>query len=572
MKNLFLLSGILFFSGFNSNAQTGGASINNTCAAPHPSAMVDVSSTSKGMLIPRMTTAERNAISNPADGLQIYNITTQCLNIRIGETWKQVCGDCDFNTPVATNNGPICESSSLNLYATTIPGATYSWSGPNGFTSNVQNPIIPVATVAASGSYAVSATLDGCTSQLQTTVATVNATPDTPVASNDGPLCAGSTLNLNVVTINGASYSWTGPNGYSANIQSPSISNAQVGDAGTYFVVATVNGCSSSSGSTTVINTTPSSAFSPIVATAGFQKTFTPAMSGADIYNWTFTGASPSSSSAEFPSTTWSSTGSYNVTLTVTDNGCSTTTTNSVIVSEPQSQTFSYTGDVQTFTIPSGVNVCQIEVWGAQGGTGNGLSYSGNQGGLGGYAIGHKTVAPGNTLYIYVGGQGGNGQSPYGQPGYNGGGSGGSQSGSYFGGGGGGASDVRLNGTALSDRIIIGGGGGGAGTWSSASGGDGAYPNGATGGNTSCCGSYGFGGTQSAGGYGAPSGTLGDGGSATNGQCGAGGGGGYYGGGASGSCNSSGAGGGSSYHGGMSSGQNVNNGVRSGNGQVKISW
>ncbi|HEV8084210.1 MAG TPA: hypothetical protein VGP55_13470, partial [Chitinophagaceae bacterium] len=52
------------------NAQSVG--INNTGTPPNPSAMLDVQSTTKGMLVPRMTLAQRTAITSPAIGLLIY--------------------------------------------------------------------------------------------------------------------------------------------------------------------------------------------------------------------------------------------------------------------------------------------------------------------------------------------------------------------------------------------------------------------------------------------------------------------------------------------------------------------
>jgi hypothetical protein len=46
---------------------------------PHPSARLEVNDNTRGLLIPRMTTAERDAIANPANSLLIFNTTTQCF-------------------------------------------------------------------------------------------------------------------------------------------------------------------------------------------------------------------------------------------------------------------------------------------------------------------------------------------------------------------------------------------------------------------------------------------------------------------------------------------------------------
>jgi hypothetical protein len=62
--------------------------INSDNTAPNASAMLDIKSTNRGLLIPRMTTTQRNAIVSPADGLIIYNTTTNELNQRQNSAWK----------------------------------------------------------------------------------------------------------------------------------------------------------------------------------------------------------------------------------------------------------------------------------------------------------------------------------------------------------------------------------------------------------------------------------------------------------------------------------------------------
>ena len=76
-------------STFRSFAQSVG--INSTGNAPDPSAMLDVNSTSKGFLPPRMTEAERSAMT-PVEGLMIYNLTTHKVNVFNGTVWMNIDG------------------------------------------------------------------------------------------------------------------------------------------------------------------------------------------------------------------------------------------------------------------------------------------------------------------------------------------------------------------------------------------------------------------------------------------------------------------------------------------------
>ena len=88
-----------------------------------------------------------------------------------------VCGRPCAPMPTASSDSLACAGTTLHLYASTISGATYAWSGPNGFTSSAQNPTLANPTTAASGTYSVTATLGGCTSAAGTTVVTVNSPP-----------------------------------------------------------------------------------------------------------------------------------------------------------------------------------------------------------------------------------------------------------------------------------------------------------------------------------------------------------------------------------------------------------
>lgn len=82
---------------------------------------------------------------------------------------------------------------------------------------------------------------------------TVNSIPTAPTASSNSPVIAGSTLNLSASIVSGASYSWTGPNGFTSSLQNPSISDVTGAASGTYSVIATVGGCTSIAGTINVI-------------------------------------------------------------------------------------------------------------------------------------------------------------------------------------------------------------------------------------------------------------------------------------------------------------------------------
>jgi hypothetical protein len=143
----------------------------------------------------------------------------------------------------ANNNSPVCVGQSINLTATTIPGARYQWSGPAGFTSESQNPVL-VANNNMNGVYSVIAYLGICSSNTATTTITINQSPASVVASSNSPVCAGNSINLNVTTIPGVQYEWVGPNSYMSVTQNPVIANVSLAAAGIYSVIARIGNCS----------------------------------------------------------------------------------------------------------------------------------------------------------------------------------------------------------------------------------------------------------------------------------------------------------------------------------------
>lgn len=233
--------------------------------------------------------------------------------------------------------------------------------------------------------------------------------------------------------------------------------------------------------------------------------------------------------------------------------------------------TFTYSGQMQTFTPPANAKNFTFDALGAQGG---------RTGGGGGRVAGVMTLAP-EVLYIFVGGAGGGGANAPG--GFNGGGTAGS--GSDMEGSGGGASDIRT-GPELSSRIVVAGGGGARGAGLGSGGGAGGGLLGATGRNAQGFG--GIGGSQTSGGAGGAAngsgssglaGSLGVGGTGGSSVLygGGGGGGGYFGGGGGGSDSDScctdagGGGGGSSYtDGAWITNASHTQGFRQGAGQVVL--
>jgi hypothetical protein len=153
-------------------------------------------------------------------------------------------------------NSPICSGNNLNFGIDATAASTYSWTGPNGFTSALEDPNISSAATSGSGTYSVTVSLNGC--NLNTTV--VNVVNLTPTVSTISPMaiCQGAALTLNVNNTPSATYGWSGPSGFSSIIEDPLVSNtATVGMSGTYSVTVSLGSCSANGTIAVTVNPNP---------------------------------------------------------------------------------------------------------------------------------------------------------------------------------------------------------------------------------------------------------------------------------------------------------------------------
>ncbi|HOF81939.1 MAG TPA: FISUMP domain-containing protein [Bacteroidales bacterium] len=110
---------IALFTAYSIHAQV---SISSDGSDPDSSAMLDVKSTNLGLLIPRMTSAQRDAITNPAEGLLIFNTTTQCFEAYSKYEVKWCAFGC-----IGSYSGAVCcgEAPTAIVDVTSTTGKTW---------------------------------------------------------------------------------------------------------------------------------------------------------------------------------------------------------------------------------------------------------------------------------------------------------------------------------------------------------------------------------------------------------------------------------------------------------------
>ncbi|WP_321369685.1 GEVED domain-containing protein [uncultured Draconibacterium sp.] len=100
------------------------------------------------------------------------------------------------STPTASSNSPVCDGSTIQLSTPTVAGASYYWTGPSGFSSTDQNPVLTANFYSNSGTYSVTITVDGCTSEAVTTEVVIDPISVGGWISFVNPICEGDAATL----------------------------------------------------------------------------------------------------------------------------------------------------------------------------------------------------------------------------------------------------------------------------------------------------------------------------------------------------------------------------------------
>ncbi len=156
-----------------------GMAIAADTARADSSAMLEVRSISKGLLLPRLTDAQRNAVISPKAGLLIFNTTTGNLNVFRAGNWYEVAATSCVPQPTTSSPGSNQTSSgtSVTLAANTPVSGTGAWTITSGTGGSITTPSSPTSTFTGTGTYVLTWTI---TTSCAASAANVNITIGAP--------------------------------------------------------------------------------------------------------------------------------------------------------------------------------------------------------------------------------------------------------------------------------------------------------------------------------------------------------------------------------------------------------
>ena len=219
------------------------------------------------------------------------------LTVTDGNTCSDIFGPFNVSNPgapvapsITVDDSSPCVNGSIQLTAAGDGSATFSWSGPNGFTANSATINITNITIAEGGNYCVSQTVAGCTgpSTCESIVVDPLPTINITALNDDSTICLNSDFTL---TATGAQdYIWSGPNGFTSTQDVASVSNVSSANDGIYSVTGTdLNGCVSTGSIPVSILSLPVIDLQANDSNSTYCNGFIAILSasGAGTYNWT---------------------------------------------------------------------------------------------------------------------------------------------------------------------------------------------------------------------------------------------------------------------------------------------
>ena len=252
--------------------------------------------------------------------------------------------DCGILPPLVQNDGPYCIGETIHLQGNAQSGATYSWSGPGGWTATGQSVTRPNCTMAMAGTYTCTITVGNQSNSANTSVV-VYANPIANFTATEGcygePTQFTSTSTTNPAGQPITSYLWNFGDGQTSTQQNPTHQFSTVGNHNVSLTVKCGNSdshCSDTKQKTVTTYAQPVANFTATAACLGeptqFTSTSTTNPTGQQITNYLWDFGDGQTSTQQNPSHTYAAIGSYNVSLTVGvgNNTCTDTKSGTEVV------------------------------------------------------------------------------------------------------------------------------------------------------------------------------------------------------------------------------------------------
>mgnify|MGYP002640005246 CR=1 FL=1 len=258
--------------------------------------------------------------------LLITNYSNDPCDITFEKTSGTGETDCGIVPPPIGSNTPVCVGETLDLWAENFPGATYSWTGPNSFSSSQQNPSIPNVTMANGGTYELTITANGTTSDAVTTEVEIipNSIPD----FSFNIACQGeNTIFQDLSTVDPpsepiTSWDWDFGDGQTSSEQNPTHLYTSAGDFEVSLTTYTGSlNCAQTIVQMVSVSSAPIPDFDFTIVCFGEPTEFHDLSSvvppGEPISSWEWDFGDGQTASGQNVSHTYAAIGNYQVTLTI---------------------------------------------------------------------------------------------------------------------------------------------------------------------------------------------------------------------------------------------------------------